>query len=143
MLDILIRYAHLAAVLVLAVTLIIENMAMAPQISKEDVRNLLKVDAAYGLSAVVVLSCGLLLWFTGAKPSSFYSSNPVFHAKLGLFVVVGLLSIYPTVFLIRNRKNEAETLDVPIGVRRVLRLELLLLVFIPILAFLMARGIGL
>ena len=61
MLDILIRYLHLVAVLVLAVTLIIENMAIAPQITKEDVRNLIKVDAAYGLSAVVVLACGLLL----------------------------------------------------------------------------------
>ena len=143
MLDILIRYLHLGAVLVLAATLIIENMAMAPQINREDIRNLLKVDAAYGLSAVVILSCGLLLWFTGPKPSSFYSSNPVFHAKVGLFVVVGLLSIYPTVFLFRHRKSEAETVAVPIGVRRVLRLELLLLVFIPVLAFLMARGVGL
>lgn len=143
MLDILIRYVHLGAVLVLAVTLIIENMAIAPQITKEDVRNLIKVDAAYGLSAVVVLACGVLLWFTGAKPSDFYTNNPVFHAKLSLFVVVGLLSIYPTVFLMRNRKNEAETLAVPVGVIRVLRLELVLLVFIPVLAFLMARGVGL
>lgn len=143
MLDILIRYLHLGAVLVLAGTLIIENMAMAPQISREDLRNLLKVDAAYGLSALLVLACGLTLWFTGAKPSVFYSGNPIFHAKLGLFVVVGLLSIYPTVFLLRHRKSEAETLEVPSGVRRVLRLELALLAIIPVLAFLMARGVGL
>lgn len=143
MLDILIRYLHLGAVLVLAGALIIENMAMAPQISREDLRNLLKVDAAYGLCALVVLACGLTLWFTGAKPSAFYSGNPIFHAKLGLFVVVGLLSIYPTVFLLRHRKSEAETLNVPAGVRRVLRLELALLAIIPVLAFLMARGVGL
>ena len=84
-----------------------------------------------------------MLWFTGAKPSDFYTNNPVFHAKLSLFVVVGLLSIYPTVFFMRNRKNEAETLAVPVGVIRVLRMELVLLVFIPVLAFLMARGVGL
>ena len=143
MLDILIRYLHLGAVLVLAGTLIIENMAMAPHISREDLRNLLKVDAAYGLSALVVLACGLTLWFTGAKPSDFYSGNPIFHAKLSLFVVVGLLSIYPTVFLLRHRKSEAETLEVPAGVRRVLRVELVLLAIIPVLAFLMARGVGL
>lgn len=143
MLDILIRYLHLGAVLVLAGALIIENMAMAPQISREDLRNLLKVDAAYGLSALLVLVCGLMLWFTGAKPSAFYSGNPIFHAKVGLFVVVGLLSIYPTVFLMRHRKSDAETFAVPAGVRRVLRLELALLAIIPVLAFLMARGVGL
>ncbi len=143
MLDILIRYLHLGAVLALAGALVIENMAMAPQITKEDLRNLLKVDAVYGLSALLVLACGLTLWFTGAKPSTFYSANPLFHAKLGLFVVVGLLSIYPTVFLLRHRKSHAETLDVPAGVRRVLKLELALLVIIPVLAFLMARGVGL
>ena len=42
--DILIRYLHLFAVLVLAGSLIIENMAIARQISREDLRNLLKVD---------------------------------------------------------------------------------------------------
>ncbi len=143
MLDVLIRYLHLGAVVVLAGALIIENMAMTPQISREDLRNLLKVDAAYGLSALLVLACGLTLWFTGAKPSTFYSGNPIFHAKLGLFVLVGLLSIYPTVFLMRHRKSDAQTFTVPAGVRRVLRLELALLAIIPVLAFLMARGVGL
>ncbi len=143
MLDILIRYLHLGAVLALAGALVIENMAMAPQITKEDLRNLLKVDAVYGLSALLVLACGLTLWFSGARPRTCFSANPLFHANLGLFVVVGLLSIYPTVFLLRHRKSDAETLDVPAGVRRVLKLELALLVIIPVLAFLMARGVGL
>jgi putative membrane protein len=141
--DLLIRYLHLTAVLVLAGTLIIENMAMARQISQEDLRNLLKLDAAYGISAGVVLACGLGLWLWGGKPADFYSGNPVFHAKLGLFVLVGLLSIHPTVFLLRHRKHTQNIIEVPVSVLRVLRAELILLAFIPVLAFLMARGIGL
>lgn len=141
--DLLIRYLHLTAVLVLAGTLIIENMAMARQINQEDLRNLLKVDAAYGISAAVVLACGLGLWFWGGKPPSFYTGNPVFHAKLTLFVLVGLLSIHPTVFLLRQRRSTQSVIDVPASVLRVLRVELILLAFIPVLAFLMARGIGL
>ena len=90
--DVLVRYVHLFAVLVLAGSLIIENMAVARQISREDLRNLLKVDAAYGISAGVVLACGLGLWLAGAKPAEFYTGNPVFHAKLTLFVLVALLS---------------------------------------------------
>jgi len=141
--DILIRYLHLFGVVVLAGTLIIENMAISREISREDVRNLVKVDGIYGASAVVVLICGLTLLLAGAKPSEFYTANPVFHVKMTLFVLVGLLSIYPTVFFLRNRKVELERLAVPVAVIRVLRLELVLLLFIPILAFLMARGIGL
>ena len=141
--DVLIRYLHLFAVIVLAGTLIIENIAIGKEISREDLRNLLKVDAAYGLSAGLVAILGISLWLWVGKPSSFYSTNPVFHAKLTLFVLVALLSIYPTVFFLRQRKTQAEPILVPIGVIRTLRLELVLLAFIPILAFLMARGVGL
>jgi len=141
--DILIRYLHLFAVFILAGSLIIENIAIAKTVSKEDIRQLLKVDAAYGLSAAVVLLCGLALWLWVGKPSAFYNSNPVFHVKITLFLIVGLLSIYPTVFFMRQRNTESDTIAVPNGVIRVLRIELILLAIIPILAFLMARGIGL
>tara|TARA_R110001592_G_scaffold3173_1_gene17868 strand:+ start:202 stop:630 length:429 start_codon:yes stop_codon:yes gene_type:complete len=141
--DVLIRYLHLFAVIVLAGTLIIENIAIGKEISREDLRNLLKVDAAYGLSAGLVAILGISLWLWVGKPSSFYSSNPVFHAKLTLFVLVALLSIYPTVFFLRQRKTQVEPILVPAGVIRVLRIELVLLAFIPVLAYLMARGIGL
>ncbi len=140
--DILIRYLHLFAVLVLAGTLIIENIAIAKTVGKEDIRQLLKVDAVYGLSAIIVLLCGLALWLWVGKPSAFYNSNPIFHAKLSLFVLVGLLSIYPTVFFMKQRKTDSDTIAVPAGVVRVLRIELALLAVIPLLAFLMARGIG-
>ncbi|OGT70496.1 MAG: hypothetical protein A3H44_04920 [Gammaproteobacteria bacterium RIFCSPLOWO2_02_FULL_57_10] len=141
--DILIRYLHLFGVVVLFGALVIENMAIAREISREDVRNLAKVDALYGAAAGVVLVCGLALLLAGAKPTEFFTANPVFHIKMTLFVLVGLLSIYPTVFFVRNRKTEAERLAVPVAVIRLVRLELVLLVFIPVLAFLMARGIGL
>lgn len=140
--DVLIRYLHLFAVVVLAGTLIIENIAIGKEISREDLCNLLKVDAVYGLSAGLVAILGISLWLWVGKPSAFYTTNPVFHAKLALFVAVGLLSIYPTIFFLRQRKSQAETIMVPTGVIRTLRIELVLLAFIPILAFLMARGIG-
>lgn len=141
--DVLIRYLHLFAVIVLAGTIIIENIAINKTISREDLRNLLKVDAIYGLSAGLVAILGIALWLWVGKPSSFYTSNPVFHAKLTLFVIVGLLSIYPTVFFLRQRKTQTDSIEVPAGIIRTLRTELALLAVIPILAFLMARGIGL
>ena len=140
---ILFRYLHFIAIIVLAGALVIENLAISRTITREDARNLARVDAVYGISAGLVLLFGLILWLWVGKPAEFYTDNPLFHAKLGLFVLVGLLSIYPTVFLLRNRKTEAETLPVPAVIPWLLRAELLLLVFIPVLAVLMARGIGL
>lgn len=141
--DALIRTLHLFAIIVLAGSLLVENIAIGKEISREDLRNLLKVDAVYGISACLVALLGISLWFWVGKPSAFYSANPVFHAKLGLFLIVGLLSIYPTVFFIRQRKTQTDSIAVPAGVIRALRIELALLALIPLLAYLVARGVGL
>lgn len=140
---VLFRYLHFLALFVLAGTIVIENMAIKPTITGEDARNLAKVDAAYGISAVLVLIFGLILWFGVGKPSDFYTYNLVFQIKIALFVVIGLVSIYPTVFLLKHRRSTATSLETPALMRAALRIELVLLCIIPVLAFLMARGIGL
>src|SRR5690606_32229078 len=96
----------------------------------------------YGLGAMITLSFGLLLWLVVGKPAAFYSSNPIFIAKVGLFVVVGLMSIYPTVFFMKNRNNTAAIITLPKTLLITKRLELLFLTVLPLLAVLMARGIG-
>ncbi len=49
-----------------------------------------------GASAGLLLVVGLLRVFYFEKGAAFYFGNAFFLAKLALFVVVGLLSIYPT-----------------------------------------------
>jgi putative membrane protein len=78
----------------------------------------------------------------------FYLNNPVFYIKIALFVAVGLISIRPTMQFMRwNRalKTGQERIlrdgDIAIA-RRYIALELVLLAFIPLMAVLMARGIG-
>lgn len=139
----LFRLLHFAALFAFAGAVVIENMAIKPKISGEDARNLAKVDAVYGSSALLVLIFGLVLWFGVGKPSEFYSSNPVFHAKLGLFLLMAALSIVPTLFFLKHRKSESAEIDVPAPLRLMLKLQLALLVVIPLLALLMARGVGL
>jgi putative membrane protein len=139
----MLRYLHFIAIAFLAGALIIENMAISRKLSREDITNLVKVDAVYGLSAAAVFIIGLVLWRWVGKGAAFYSDNPLFQFKLLLFVVIALLSVFPTVFLLRHRKTAIESIEVPTLLIWLLRLELLLLVFIPVLAALMARGIGL
>jgi len=59
---------------------------------------------------------------------------------MGLFVVVALLSIYPTMKFLGWRKG-IDPAAVP-AIRRVLHLELAGIVLILLCAALMARGIG-
>ena len=143
MLYTFIRTLHFVAIFVLAGALVIENMALKPTINGEDARNLAKVDAVYGIAAVLTLLFGLTLWLWVGKPSEFYSLNPIFQFKLGLFFLLALLSIYPTMFFLRNRKSTADAIEVPAAICLLAKLELVLLFIIPLLAFLMARGIGL
>jgi len=98
-----------------------------------------------GIQAIhlVVVGVGLLLWFGEGKPAEYYSSNWIFHLKLGLFTAMAILSIWPTVFFFRHRKGEeSEWIEIPARIRLMIRLELVLLLFIPLCATLMARGFG-
>lgn len=138
----LFRLLHFAAIFAFAGALVIENMAIKPQITGEDARNLAKVDSIVGISAAFVLAFGLTLWLWVGKPAEFYSSNPIFHAKIGLYFLMAVFAIAPTLFFIKHRKSEADVIEVPSFLRLMLRFQLVLLVVIPVLALLMARGIG-
>jgi putative membrane protein len=57
--------------------------------------------------------------------------------------LIGILSIYPTVFFVKSRKgNPEEEIQIQSAIFWMLRLELLLPFIIPLLAGLMARGVG-
>ena len=139
---IILRYIHLLAVLILIGGILIENAAAKPSISGEDARNLARVDATCGISMLLLLIVGLILWFGVGKPPDFYTVNPVFHAKLTLVIALLITAIRPALFFIKHRQSEAEQLTVPKSVLLCLRIEIGFILLIPILAWLMARGVG-
>ncbi len=99
--EIFLRYLHFISVITLSGTLIAEFFLLKSSLEKKEIRLLGQIDAVYGISALILLGVGLTLWLGGyGKPTEFYSENPTFHLKLGLFVLIGLISIYPTVFFI-------------------------------------------
>lgn len=142
--EITLRYLHFTSIFIIVATLVVEHLLLKKELPRSVVSRIARVDAIYGLAALTLIGAGLTLWFSGlGKPTEFYSKNWIFHTKLTLFALVGLLSIYPTVFFIKNRKgNQEEMVKVPAAIFWMLRLELLLLFIIPLLAGLMAKGVG-
>ena len=110
-------------------------------------KRIANADLGFGLAAVAVLVTGALRVFYGAKGTAFYLHNPVFHVKVALFVLVGLVSIAPTLAFLRWRR--AWTADAAFRitpheyarVRRFILIELHLIALIPIAAVMMARGL--
>jgi putative membrane protein len=89
---------------------------------------------------VAILAVGFSRAVWGAKGWDYYASNPWFHAKMGAFLAVGLLSIVPTVRFIQWRRGlKAGRIDAPperqvLAVRRWLIVELLVLALVPAFA---------
>ena len=147
--HVIIAYLHYLGIMTLMATLLAEYVTLQPQMQRVHIRRLAITDLFSGIAAVVILITGLLRFAYFGKGTYFYLGNPLFYLKVGLFLLAALISIYPTRrFLAWQKMLERDQLpavELP-GVTRlrsVIRLELALLLVIPLLAVLMARGIGL
>ncbi|HEY8936791.1 MAG TPA: DUF2214 family protein [Cyclobacteriaceae bacterium] len=142
--ELFLRYIHFISIFTIGGTLVSEHMLLKKELTRAELGKLSRIDAVYGIAAVVLVSAGLTLWLGSfGKPAVYYTKNWIFHTKLTCFILVGLLSIYPTVFFIKNRKgNQSEVVAIPKSIFWMLRLELTLLFIIPLLAGLMSRGVG-
>jgi putative membrane protein len=144
----IIAYLHYVAMISIAVILIVEYMVCLPGMTGSRVRLLTRLDLLYMGVALLALGSGAarVVWF--GKGAAFYLYNPVFYIKLALFLAVGLISIPPTLQYLRwmrSLNSGAANVAADYEVRRVRRhilIELTLFALIPLMATLMARGIG-
>lgn len=139
---------HLAAFALFA-ALAIELVLLKPQMTLREARTIQVADLVYGVAAGVLLLAGLHRVFLFEKGATYYFSTWTFLAKFGLFILVGLASILPTLEFLRwraaTRAGKApevapETLR---KLRMIVHLEALGIALIIIFAVLMARGVGL
>lgn len=141
---ILIRYIHFTGIMIVVAMVIAELVLVRSVLQRATIRKIWMLDNIYGLFSLIVVGAGLYLWLGIGKTASFYSTNPVFHTKIGLFIVVGILSIWPTVFYFKQRKgDQCEQVEVPRYMKRIIIAELTILGIIPLLGTLMAQGVGL
>lgn len=141
--ELAIRYLHFLAIFAMFALLSIEHVGLKGRVDFDWLKRMAVVDAAFGISALIALLAGLGMWFLVGKPTGFYNNNWVFHTKVALFILVGILSFIPTRFIAKHRKIAAlDGVLVPRSIVHIVRLELLLLCLIPLLAVLMANGVG-
>jgi putative membrane protein len=136
---------HHLLVFALTAMLVAQAVLLRGPLEASIIPRLAKLDAGYGTCAGALLAVGLCRVFFGVKGADFYLHNPWFHAKVGTFVLVGLLSILPTVRYARWKKAQrTQPGFIPDAgalarTRTILRVELAGLALIFVLAAAMAR----
>ena len=144
----LLAFLHHLAAFALVAALTAELVLVRGTLTLDSARRIVRFDAAYGLSAVVLLVAGLLRVFYFEKGAAYYFHSAPFIGKLALFAAIGLLSIYPTREFLSWRKTLREG-RIPVvdadrqrAIAKVIHWELALIALLLLLAALMARGIG-
>ena len=144
----LMAFLHHLFAFTLTACLVYEFVAFRKGMTLEEARRIQRVDLAYGISAGLLLVVGLLRVFFFEKGVNFYIHSPFFWVKMSAFLIVGLLSIDPTIRYIRWNKTLSQNQAPEISeaefqrTRLLLWLELAGIVVILLAAPMMARGIG-
>jgi putative membrane protein len=136
---------HLAAFALVAM-LAVELVLLRQPITAENATRLGGIDGVLGASAGVLLIVGLLRVFFFEKGAAYYFSSHAFLTKFGLFILIGLASIVPTMEFMRWRKAikagrapDVEPKKVQ-TIRSIIHWELVGVVLILACAAIMARG---
>jgi putative membrane protein len=107
-----------------------------------------RIDLGYFVAAMMVLLTGFGRVFFGLKGAHYYFHDPMFYALLVTFLLVGLLSILPTIVFIHGKKATENAPDGGLQVLQIkmaricLMAELSLFCIAPVFAVLMANGVG-
>ncbi|MGJ7522989.1 DUF2214 family protein [Variovorax sp. LT1P1] len=146
--EAILAYLHLLAILTMVVFISSEAALCRVQwLNAAVVERLAKVDRVYGIAAIMVLLTGVARTVWGVKGTSWYWTNPLLHVKLTLFIVVGVISIFPTLTYLRWRKalraNGALPTENDIQkTRKLVMVQAHLIALIPLVAVFLARGFG-
>jgi putative membrane protein len=147
-LDAILAYLHFSAIFVLFAFLCAELVLFRGPLDAWSIRLLGRLDLWYFGAAIAVLATGFLRLGFGPKGPDFYLSWWPIYVKLALFLAVGVISAGPTLRFMRWRRaldhdpawrvDDAERRKV----RRTIMIEVHLVALIPLVAVIMARGLG-
>ena len=141
-------FLHHVAAFALVGALAVEFVLIGGELSVANARRLQVTDIVLGASAVIVLVVGFLRVFYFEKGATYYFHSVSFIAKVSLFVVLVILSIYPTIEFLSWRASLKQGVVPPRAIARIrviraiIHMELMGVVLILLCAALMARGVG-
>jgi len=144
--DAIVAWLHFLGIFVLVGALAGELMLFRREVSATAQKTLRVLDAHYGAAAAIVLTTGFIRAIWTDKGWDYYAGNPFFWILIGLFALIGVLSIPPTLYYTRWRKSTAPVTVSDADYRRIKRLlwlEAVGLALAPLAATLMAHGVGL
>ncbi|KRA47848.1 DUF2214 family protein [Devosia sp. Root635] len=143
--DLVLASAHHLVVFALVGLFAAEFAMLRPGLAGARIGQLAKLDAAYGGVAALVIVVGVLRVIFGAMGWEYYVGNYAFWAKMAAFLVMGLLTVPPTLAIRRWAKagqDHVVPADEIAASRRFIHLQAGVLLLIPIFAAAMARGYG-
>jgi len=144
-----VAYIHYLGIILCFGALIYEINFLKVGLNKKEVINMIVADVIYGIAGLALLITGILRVKYFGQGGEFYVNNPIFWVKVSIYVIVGLLSLYPTttyiLWAIPLSKNELPIISDKIVKRFkiIISTEIVCFAIIPFFATLMARGIGL
>ena len=145
--DLILASLHHLLVFALFAIYALEVALTRPGLGGDGIARLARIDAAYGAVSMAVLAVGFARVFWGLKGWDYYSGYWVFWTKVGAFALVGVLSVPPTVRFRRwlsaakDDPSYALSADEVATLRPWLRAEGAVLLTIPVLAAMLARGV--
>jgi putative membrane protein len=145
--DLHLAIAHHLLIFILFGILVSELVIVRQSMTGDDIKRIAGIDLWYGIVALLIVIVGFSRAVFAAKGWDYYSVNRFFWAKIAVFVLIALLSIWPTVKYLNWRGDFRTAGNVPEAgsvsvVRRILWLEMILFAFLPAFAAAMARGYG-
>lgn len=148
MLRLLLAATHLLALGIGLGAVWARGRALRGIVDNAALRRAFAADAWWGIAAVLWLATGLTRLLAGTEKSvEYYVRNPLFHLKMGLFLLMLLLEIWPMITLIRWRRalgrNQTAVFGSARRIARISTIEAFIIVIIVFVGAALARGYAL
>ncbi len=146
--NVLFAFIHHIAFVAIMLILSAEMLTLKQPITLASARKIQIYDAIYGASAILILIIGSLRVMYFEKGADYYMHSAPFIAKMILFIIVGVISIQPTITFIKWGKSLKQGIVPDISdaqkrkIRLIIHVELTLLALMILCAVMMAKGIG-
>lgn len=145
--DVFVAWLHYVSFMVLFAALVAQHLLTKKPVTHAEANRISILDAICGVAFILVVITGTLKLLHFGKGLEFYLQAWQFHAKITIVLLAFFVSLYPTIVFRKFSKLTKdlpadERMTYPPGFKHAIRVEMLLLVFIPLFAAAMARAVG-